>query len=337
MPCYSPNAMARDRYGDTRFISGHHIRQSLHFKDDIGLTAGTNKAIAYNLSYSNDFRAQEIFPIACKSCVGCRLYYSQDWGIRCMHEAQMYDDNMFLTITYNDENLPSNGYLVKEDMQKFFKRLRRKGFKFRYLYCGEYGDKNQRPHYHAIIFGLDMPDKQIHKHSRGHHLYISEILHQTWGKGYVYIGDVSYQSACYVARYALKKINGPQAEEHYAICDDDGVFIGHKPKEFCHTSNKKQNEEAIGGGLGATWFEEFNKYVYPIDRITMNGKEMTPPIYYDKLLKRSNLELFEQIKAKRLSDSVWRSLNKDEEQSQRRLLQKQTVKFAQIASLHREV
>lgn len=335
--------MARDRYGFTKFISGYHIRESLHFNNEIGLTAGTNKAIAYNLAYSNDFRAQEIFPIACKSCVGCRLYYSQDWGIRCTHEAQMHEDNMFLTITYNEDHLPQNGTLVKKDMQNFFnylgKFLRRKGLpsKFRYLYCGEYGDKNQRPHYHAIIFGIDMPDKEVHKNSRGHLLYTSEMLSQVWGKGYVYIGSVSYQSACYVSRYALKKINGPQSQEHYAVLDDDGVVITQKPKEFAHTSNKKPHKEAIGGGLGTLWFEEFNQYVYPIDRITMNGKEMTPPVYYDKLLKRFNPELFEEVKSKRLEDAIWRSLNKDEEQSQRRLLQKQTVKFAQIANLHREI
>jgi len=96
--------------------------------------------------------------VPCGQCIGCRLEKSRQWAIRCVHESKCHDDNIFVTLTYNNENLPKDGSLCLADLQKFMKRLRKKyGAGIRYFACGEYGEKLKRPHYHVCIFGLNFP------------------------------------------------------------------------------------------------------------------------------------------------------------------------------------
>jgi len=111
-------------------------------------------------------RTKECLPdsemsIPCGQCIGCRLERSRQWALRCVHEAALYQDNCFITLTYNDENLPKTQTLVLEDVQKFWKRLRKhfKTKQIRYYLAGEYGELTLRPHYHACVFGFDFKDK----------------------------------------------------------------------------------------------------------------------------------------------------------------------------------
>lgn len=335
MPCYYPNAIGKDRYGDTRFISGHHIRQSMHFNPNIPLTSGTNRAIAYKI-HSHQFNATEIIPVACKSCLGCRLHHSREWAIRCTHENQMHDTSSFLTLTYNDDNLPPNNSLLLEDMQLFFKRLRKKfkGIKIRYMYCGEYGDTTNRPHYHILLFGLDFNDKHLHKVLHGgHRLYISPTLDKVWGKGHTYIGSVTFESAAYVARYIDKKVNGPSKEAHYAIYNEDGLIIDHLKPEYAIASRMKPHKDALGGGLGTTFFQQYHLDIYPADEVIIKGKQMRPPAYYDRLLERLDPQSFLDIKERR--KNALSELTNDEERSMKRLLVKEKVKLAQVSKLIR--
>jgi hypothetical protein len=100
--------------------------------------------------------------VACGQCIGCRLERSRQWAIRCVHEASLHEHNSFITLTYNDENLPADGSLDVRHWQLFMKRLRKRhGSGIRYFHCGEYGSKHRRPHYHACLFGLDFPDKKL--------------------------------------------------------------------------------------------------------------------------------------------------------------------------------
>ena len=154
--------------------------------------------------------------VPCGQCIGCRLERSRQWAIRIVHESQMHEQSYFLTLTYNNEFLPKTGSLQKADVQLFMKRLRKKfGKGIRYYYCGEYGEKFHRPHYHLIIFGCEFPDKILWKIERGNRLWISEDLNKLWKKGYCSIGMVTFESAAYVARYVTKKITGKQANQHY--------------------------------------------------------------------------------------------------------------------------
>ena len=95
--------------------------------------------------------------VPCGKCVNCKLNYAKMWSIRIMHELKDWDSACFLTLTYDEEHLPKDGSLDKQDLQKFFKRLRFNlgGRKIKYFACGEYGEQYGRPHYHIIVFGLN--------------------------------------------------------------------------------------------------------------------------------------------------------------------------------------
>lgn len=209
--------------------------------------------------------------LPCGKCIECRIDYSRQWAIRGLCELQFSPRASFVTFTYRNDDLPNGGSLVKEDYQKFLKRLRRAGFKFTYMLCGEYGEKLGRPHYHAIIFGEDFkkgaslaPISQ----SSDMPLYENPTLTRIWGKGHVVFGDVSYASIQYVAKYVTKKINGPLAKDHYQ---------GKMP-EFMRMSLKTP--------IGSRWFDKYHSDLYPRDEfvLVVNDRStvMRPPKYFQK-------------------------------------------------------
>jgi hypothetical protein len=151
--------------------------------------------------------------LPCGQCVGCRLERSRQWAVRCMHEAQMHTSNCFITLTYAPEFIreAKDLSLNYEHFQLFMKRLRKRftGKTIRFYMAGEYGELRDRPHFHACIFGLDFEDKKFLKRTEtGSILYTSKILEELWPYGYSSIGDVNFESAAYVARYIMKKVNG---------------------------------------------------------------------------------------------------------------------------------
>lgn len=161
---------------------------------------------------------EEVY-LPCGQCVGCRLERSRQWAVRCVHEASLHQHNVFVTLTYNDENVPwsetGEQTLVKRDHQLFMKRLR-KAFpdkKIRFFMCGEYGEETNRPHYHYIIFGLDFSDKYVHAvNFRGDLKYRSPMLEKIWTKGNSEIAEVNFETCAYVARYIMKKHFGADAD-----------------------------------------------------------------------------------------------------------------------------
>ena len=201
----------------------------------IGINLETGKTI-YALSKLKPGDDREGFKlIPCGQCIGCRIDYSRQWADRCMLEAKDHESNYFLTLTYDDDHLDTvkTGYiengtgeykeilsLNKRDLQLWHKSLRKaldeKGYsKIRFFACGEYGSpKNtMRPHYHEIVFGLVLDDLKFYKYNKlKQPLYTSEFLNNIWKKGYVIIGDVTWQSCAYVARYVTKKMKGEGME-----------------------------------------------------------------------------------------------------------------------------
>lgn len=220
--------------------------------------------------------------VPCGQCSGCRLERSRQWAVRCVHEASLHDTNSFVTLTYDDDHLPNDGSLDLSHFQKFMKRLRKKFGKLRYYHCGEYGDETNRPHYHSLLFGLDFADKKFWKQtSNGDNLYVSETLNNIWGKGFCPIGDVTFQSAAYVARYIMKKITGSAADEHY-----DG-----KLPEYTSMSRRP--------GIGTNWYEKYSSDVFPEDFVILNAKKFRPPKFYDKLLEKDDIKTFDKLKLQR--------------------------------------
>lgn len=173
----------------------------------------------------NKFPHQDVVLIPCGKCLGCRLEYAKKWSDRIIMESKCHDSNYFVTLTYDDSYVPvveNNGVfldtLCKKDVQDFMKRLRKymEPEKIRFYLCGEYGSSSYRPHYHAIIFGLRLPDvteKTGAKSVNGDPILESQILTKIWGKGFVELGSVTANSASYVARYVLKKAREDQTED----------------------------------------------------------------------------------------------------------------------------
>jgi len=218
--------------------------------------------------------------IPCGQCVGCRLERSRQWAIRCVHEASLYENNCFITLTYNEENLNDKSTLVKADFQKFMKRLRKKyGNNIRFFHCGEYGEKNQRPHYHACLFNFDFQDKELWSIRDNVKLYRSQTLQELWPFGFSTIGEVTFESAAYVARYIMKKINGDKAKEHYQGKQPEYTTMSRRP------------------GIGKEWLNKYSSDVYPNDKIVVrNDLICKPPKYYDQQFELDYPEIISKLK-----------------------------------------
>ena len=162
------------------------------------------------------------------------------------------------------------------DFQLFMKRLRKAvGDGVRFYHCGEYGERFGRPHYHACIFGYGFPDKVLWKRGgNGDDLFRSALLERLWTYGLSSIGNVTFESAAYVARYIMKKVTGDVADRHYEWIDEDGVVWQRMP-EYTTMSRRP--------GIGRGWLSKWTDDVYPSDFIVMNGKKCRPPRAYDKV------------------------------------------------------
>lgn len=99
--------------------------------------------------------------LPCGQCIGCRMRRASDWSLRVMHEASLHKENCFVTLTYGRDKCPVDGSLLHEDFQKFMKRLRKRVGRVRFYMCGEYGPLNQRPHYHACLFGVSFSEGRV--------------------------------------------------------------------------------------------------------------------------------------------------------------------------------
>lgn len=232
--------------------------------------------------------------VPCGRCNGCRIQKTKEWAARCYHEASLYDDNCFITLTYSDDHLPTHGTLIKHHFRDFMKRLRKnvQPKKIRYYQCGEYGEKLGRPHYHALIFNHDFVDKELFQRHNETNLYISKTLTKIWGKGHASVGTVTLESAGYVARYAMKKLNGEKKLHHYMRLNETTGELHELEPEYANMSLKP--------GIGADWFKQYKDDVFPDDFLVINGKKVGTPNYYMKLLERADPQAYEDIKAVRL-------------------------------------
>lgn len=231
----------------------------------------------------------------CGSCIGCRLEYSRQWAIRMVHESKMHSENSFITLTYRDEDQPSDKSLKKKHFQDFMKRLREyySPKKIRFYHCGEYGSEFGRPHYHAILFGHDFSDKKYwRKTKRKEICYRSSTLEKLWTFGNSEIGSVTFESCAYIARYVTKKITGDRSDEHYF---DPLTGVLRQP-EYATMSLKP--------GIGATWFDKFQKDVFPSDQVIMRGIPMKPPKYYSDRFEISKPLDFDEIKLDRFQKAL---------------------------------
>lgn len=209
------------------------------------------------------------------------------WTVRCSHEAQLHERNCFVTLTYSDDKVPEDFGLDLRHWQLFRKRLREAVGPFRFFCAGEYGGKTLRPHFHAILFGLDFAeDRVLLKRVNGNPLWTSPLLEDKWRNGHVSIGQVTPESISYVTKYCVKKQRALHARCS-RVDADTGECWTVRP-EFVTMSRRP--------GLGSKWFDQFMGDVYPSDEVVLSGRRLRPPRYYDLKLPPGELE---ELKAKR--------------------------------------
>lgn len=280
----------------------------------------------------------EYMRLPCGQCLGCRLEYSRQWATRCMHEARCHEQNCFITLTYDENQIPWDGSLVKPHWQKFMKRLReyarKQGYNnLKFFHAGEYGEQFQRPHYHALIFGFDFPDRELWKMSNDIPLYTSITLDSLWGYGYCSVGDVTFESAAYVARYAVKKINGKLEQKPdpktgllpYERVDRLSGQIIQVEKEYATQSRRP--------GIGANFLDSHLSDIYPWDECIVNGISTRPPRYYDNKFEIEDPDEMESIRQRRLEAMERHAANN----TRARLATREKVKKAQHTQLKRVI
>jgi len=191
--------------------------------------------------------------VACGKCMACRVKRTMEWSVRILDEASYYKANTFLTLTYNDENLPQDGSLSKEEVQKYLKRLRDRldGREIKFYAAGEYGEENGRPHYHLIVMNVGMKKD-------------FEAMDKAWQKGWIYVRPVVPETVRYVTAYVQKKLSGPKAKEAY----------GDKLPPF----------NLMSKGIGKRWANENKEYLNRYKCITVKGKPVGIPRYYTKVV-----------------------------------------------------
>lgn len=284
--------------------------------------------------------------VPCGKCVSCKLDYSREWATRVFHEMSVNPTGMFLTLTINDESMVREGFyrkgeyyppysVYKRSLQLFLKRMRKalsivavnpetgrkKRFyqKFRYLGCGEYGNAKLRPHYHVAVMGIEFPDKRYWKHSRsGEMLFRSETLETLWPYGYSSIGEVTWQSAAYVARYTVKK--SADKKEYEKTDVETGEVIDLLP-EFLIMSK----------GIGLDWWKRYGQDTDKDYLIVDFTKRVKVPRYYDKQREKKDPDSLEAIKQQR----EIRAKEKQKDDTPERRMARDIVKRTQNDMLER--
>lgn len=279
MPCFHP--VQASLY---QLTNG---KQKVSFTDFRSLQENQKVVFPAPLHVGSDNEGRPLFAssvrfvwLPCGKCDSCLMNRARQWALRCMHEASKTDKNCFITLTYDNDHLPSDNSLHLDHLQKFFKRLRKKFGKCRYFACGEYGSKGSRPHYHAIIFGLDFSacSRSFDEESKRSFI-VSEDLKSLWSFGFSSVGECNFQTCAYVARYCVKKI--PQKR-----------LDGRHP-EFVVMSSRP--------GIGHDFCTTYSKQILDNDFILYQGKQYRPPRYYDKIHEKNNSEKFANVKEKRMS------------------------------------
>lgn len=249
--------------------------------------------------------------LPCGQCIGCRLERSRQWAMRIMHEAQLHRESWFVTLTYEEERTD----LCYADFQAFMRRLRRarKKDRIRFYVGGEYGSEKSRPHWHAILFGLSLPDRKTLASNLDRRVrtvfdfdrnggmesnrrspidviyWLSPELERIWSHGFVLVGNLTFESAAYTARYVVDKVNGDRQREVYRRVDADGVVSDGVPE---------MSRMSLKPGIGAGWLEKYGEQALALDRVVIRGAECNVPKYY--LRKWKDQARVEEIKYTRL-------------------------------------
>lgn len=358
MACTSPLYRIRDVVFEDRKSSCRGLRQVVSRGD-------------YEF-YISDYlrfglRPEHFQQIACGQCLHCRLSYSRSWADRLVLESMDYseENNWFLTLTYSDDYLPEPVEVLnketgerqvvymldKSELQSFMKRLRitldRKfGFKnIRFYGCGEYGDKNGRPHFHIILLNCPLPDVlpsdlfRVNREAGTSVLYESDLINRCWlYKGLACLGRLTWHSCAYVARYVMKKQKGFSKDEflesHFFI-REDGSEVSYQDEFVLMSRNP---------GIAYNYFQSHAGGIYFTDEILVpqgrSVKRSKPPRYFDNKFRELHPFLFEEVRSEREAVAIAQRVLELEQTSLSEveyLCQKDEIKRSQLLKLNRPI
>ena len=271
-----------------------HHPMEMHMSSS--LTATGKRGWTFNLrdSLDPDRRIDHMhIQVPCGQCIACRVRKAQEWSARLWLEWQMCkSSSCFLTLTYDDEHLPSDRSLRVEDYQLFLKRLRKRlPQKIRYYCAGEYGSELARPHYHLILFGTDFGSDKLplcNVFNRLHpDYYISSLVADCWDKGYHTIAPLSDACICYVAKYVIKKAVGKSADDWY---------------------NGRRTEFGIGSkGIAREWYDQYGNDMWSKGYFRWGDrfKKCRPVRYYERILEKNDFDRLQNIKTDRILKHLW--------------------------------
>ena len=240
------------------------------------------KPVTLQIKYKSG-RPSLLYPdgltVPCGKCLACRISKRREWSLRMLHELDNHEDSCFLTLTYDDEHLPTADSLCKRDLQLFIKRLRKslEPRKIRYFACGEYGEETNRPHYHAIIFGLSLKDDD------------KKLVRQAWpfcDWNNYYINKKSFglaepDSIAYVAGYIDKKYSGDLANQEYKQKNREPVF------------------RLLSLGIGKNYCDKYSEDLKNNMYVTIKGIKLSLPRYY---INRLGIDTSQITKQAELTD-----------------------------------
>lgn len=225
--------------------------------------------------------------LPCGGCLGCRMARAKEWALRCQLELQHHATAVFTTVTYSDKNLPPT--LQKEHVSLWLKRLRKHQAKnngrIRYFACGEYGEANNRPHYHAILYGMAETDKKL--------------IENKWGMGYVRTSPTTPARIAYAAGYTSKKIGYKLLPEERVDPETGEVYTWQPP--FIQMSRNP--------GIGAKALEYIDSWrEYAI----YDGNRMPVPRYYHEAWKKqATREEIEELQLEKIKRAILRDTTKE--------------------------
>lgn len=228
--------------------------------------------------------------LPCGHCILCREEQARQWAVRITHEAQQHENNAFVTLTYKNEFLPEHNSLNYEHLRQWWRRVKRrhKGQTLRFYAVGEYGDKNDRPHYHVCVFGTAFDQDRVILRREPTMLWTSPVLQADWPYGHTSAGALNFTTAQYTAGYMAKKL--AKKKQYVRIDEETGELVPLvQPRSF----------SSRHPAIGATWLEKHGDQVYAHDRVVINGKPQKPPRFYDRWLKERSEIAMQMINERR--------------------------------------
>lgn len=234
-----------------------------------------------------------------------------------VHESEVCGPAWFATLTYAPELVPEHGSLDPRDPTLFLKRLRRlyEGCRVSYFLAGEYGETTARPHYHAVLYGLEFLDREFFTTRSGAPVYRSESLERCWRNGISELTGLNFAAARYVASYVRKKVRHRDRPDHYErVVPETGELV-QLEREYARMSKRP--------AIGKRWIERYWRDVYPRDYVVVDGRELKPPRFYDKWMEKYQPRVMLEVKEQRLKDIV--------EIGDEKLIMKEKIHRAKVA------